>query len=235
MTDKKNTDDELQPTTVSPGTNAPTIVLLSLPSKILSFFSRKRSHFPPSGDPLLFSVMAGSGWPRVFRTTSRSPGFCGKRKAAKLHGLYPLKMPLFQKYGNKNIFSSGIGTPSTAEFPGLDPPRSSPSVNRSGVTYSPVLLILYKRREYPERDPNPLPGARVPIPVRRQLFRSRQRQHHRSGASGKVCSCRERNQISQEHPLWEREVTDFTEIVFRQFFIKRVRADVIPHRLSGVP
>ena len=152
-----------------------------------------------------------------------------------MHGLYPLKMPLFQKYGNKNIFSSGIGTPSTAEFPGLDPPRSSPSVNRSGVTYSPVLLILYKRREYPERDPNPLPGARVPIPVRRQLFRSRQRQYHRSGASRKVCSCRERNQISQEHPLWEREVTDFTEIVFRQFFIKRVRADVIPHRLSGVP
>ena len=154
--------------TVSPGTNAPSIVLLSLPSKILSFFSRKRSHFPPSGDPLLFSVMAGSGWPRVFRTTSRSPGFCGKRKAAKLHGLNPLKMPLFQEYGNKTIFSSGVGTPSIAEFPGQDPPGTSPSVNRSGMTYSPVPLILYKRREYPERDPNPLTGVRVPIPVRLQ-------------------------------------------------------------------
>lgn len=152
--------------TVSPGMNAPLIILPALPSKILSFFSRKRSHFSPSGYPLLFSVITGSGLPRVIRTTSRSPGFCGKQKAAKLHGLNPLKMPLFQKHGNINIFSSGIGTTSTAEFPGLDPPRTSPSVNQSGETYNPVQLILYKWGEYPERDPNPLPGVRVPVPVR---------------------------------------------------------------------
>lgn len=114
------------------------------------FSPEKRSHFSPSGNPLLFSAIAGAGQPRVFRVTSRSPGFCGNRRAAKLHGPNPLKMPLFQKYGNKKIFSSGVGTPSTAEFPGLDPPRTSPSVNRAGETYRPVQVILYKRGSTPK-------------------------------------------------------------------------------------
>jgi hypothetical protein len=52
----------------------------------------------------------------VSRKGCRLPGFCAKRRAAKLHGQNPFKTLIFKEYGNKTIFSSGVGTASTAEF-----------------------------------------------------------------------------------------------------------------------
>jgi hypothetical protein len=43
-------------------------------------------------------------------------------KPAKLHGLNPFKTYVFEKYGNKSIFLSGVGTISLGGnimFPGL--------------------------------------------------------------------------------------------------------------------
>ena len=91
--------------TSSPDGNAPRNGPASMPEADPRFFSRKKLAFSPTGNPVLFSVIAGTGRGRVFRTTCRSPGFCGKRKAAIVHGLNPFKIPLFKKYGNKkNIF-----------------------------------------------------------------------------------------------------------------------------------
>ena len=122
----------------------------------------------PDGSPGLFSDISCPGRTRVIRTTSRQSSFCGKRRAAKLHGLNLFKMPIFQKYGNKTIFSLGVGTVSTAEFPGSCPPGPSPSENRSWETYRP-LDNLIRLREI-EGDTFPGPGFPAGHPVSRPFL-----------------------------------------------------------------
>jgi hypothetical protein len=71
--------------------------------------------------------------------------FCVICQAAKSHGLNPFKMLFFRKYGIKSIFSFGVGTISTAEFPGTFLHQFSPSENRSRETYTPGNNLICKR------------------------------------------------------------------------------------------
>lgn len=152
--------------TTSHNGNPPESLTLAPQLQFSVFFIEKDRLFPPIGNPALFSTISGSGRARVFRTTSRSPFFCGKCRAPKLHGVNPFKMLLFQKYINKTIFSSGVGTTSTAEFPGLYPPGISPSENRSRETYNPPLCPLYKGRIPSICGQGSPPGVRVLVPLR---------------------------------------------------------------------
>jgi hypothetical protein len=93
----------------------------------LSVSFEKKSFIPDPEKPALCSVISGPGRTQIFGTTCRSSCFCGKRKANKKHGLNPFKKPFFQKNGNITVFSLGVGTGSTAEFPGRKPPGTSPS------------------------------------------------------------------------------------------------------------
>ena len=91
--------------------------------------------------------------------------FCAICRAAKSHGLNPFKMPFFKKYGIKAIFSFGVGTISTAEFPGVPPYQVSPSENRSRETYTPWNNRIFKSgiewTFFPGRSS--WPGIRFPV------------------------------------------------------------------------